>query len=819
MLNVRAMSPLTSYTGLQRKNQLAATKYTKNNNNIRTGSSRKYLRNVQGNFKSMFIFTMIFTITLKEGVTAFIPSKTMIKEPTLPYNQPYLSTLTTDVGTPIQDFSSSSYIDPLLINCIENSSSQSSAGPSSKPFVSGLNISLASNGVRTWKECLRKGRFPIDTDFVNQNVWPEERFYSKLVDAMTTLELPRFVLKHPETVSAVLLTLIRLTLKFKEDIMIKETDNTEELEEDEDYYNIYYNGVSGDVDIQKENLDDIILSNEDIDTLATEIADSFIEEWNDVVSGVNLLDQLFGYDHGLLDIADNNDKANMAGFGLEDGVWKHTGWKQIPALQDQISDIQELKELMKSIGRRPTAENSEEVNKFAPRKLDEDGSDAAQFDPQMRESVGGIALSGSLTEMLPSEAVLLKGSPSLRRLFLAKKAESKLLSYEMSGWCDVPSIPVTKPLYLTRMPSAPGGPIIVCLDTSWSMSGMREQLSKAVVLACVTMAHKQKRECQVVAFSTESQVIEAGVITPDAKGIERLLNFLSSSFGGGTDVTGALKYAMETLDSDVMSAADILLISDGEIPDPPVNQNIMEALDRLKLRKGVEVHGLLVGKRESKPLSRLCTETHDFLVDYDISTLLLGDDREKGTVSSTPISNYLTRQSKSSLFCYPFTQSSRIRKTHSALQAKYSSYDEDVRGKGKRKKKKSKGNWNDSNNDYDYDMYNNDYTTEINEGKPGDNQDEFNKDVEKLVKKIQLAASKSLEAEAWNPERLQTERESVDSCWKHKKELDFAIEKVSEGLVERQEEARLVVLAMLSREHILLLGVPGKYKTNMLKMM
>jgi uncharacterized protein with von Willebrand factor type A (vWA) domain len=149
------------------------------------------------------------------------------------------------------------------------------------------------------------------------------------------------------------------------------------------------------------------------------------------------------------------------------------------------------------------------------------------------------------------------------------------------------------------------------------MSGTRELLSKAVVLACVTSAHKQKRNCQVVAFSNERGVMDAGEIGVDASGILRLLDFLTNSFGGGTDVTGALKYAMTTLDSDTMAAADLLLITDGEIPDPPVSEAIMEDLERLKLQTGMEIHGLLVGNHESKALNKICTQTHDFLINYD----------------------------------------------------------------------------------------------------------------------------------------------------------------------------------------------------------
>ena len=79
--------------------------------------------------------------------------------------------------------------------------------------------------------------------------------------------------------------------------------------------------------------------------------------------------------------------------------------------------------------------------------------------------MSGLTLSSSLSEILPSEAVLLQGSsPTLRRLFLKKKVESKLLSSELSGWADVMSVPRARPRYNPRLPSAPGGPLVVFLD-------------------------------------------------------------------------------------------------------------------------------------------------------------------------------------------------------------------------------------------------------------------------------------------------------------------------------------------------------------------
>ncbi|KAL3916867.1 MAG: hypothetical protein SGILL_004983, partial [Bacillariaceae sp.] len=423
---------------------------------------------------------------------------------------------------------------------------------------------------------------------------------------MVEMQFPRLAKVHQEMIPLMLRSIIRKTMQYHRRLressseMEEEEDDDNSLDEDDPYYydDMYCFEFGKNEDDSDDDNDQLAFSFEDMtnspDSIAQDIAQSFLNEWNPVVNGVNILDNMFGYDHGLLQVEDDEEGTGpgTAGFGVTDGVWGHSGWEQIPSLQRQLDDLPELNHLVRNLGRRPTAEKSDRIHKFAPRKSDPDGAMGAQFDPQLHESVSGITLSSSLSEMLPSEAILLRGTtPIFRQLFLAKWAESKLLSYELSGYADVPSVARTRPLYGNRLPSAPGGPIVVCLDTSWSMSAARETLSKAVVLSCVTQAHKQGRNCQVVAFSTKRQVMESGVITADTGGIQRLLSFLSHSFGGGTDVTGALKFAISSLDEmencdDIMSGADILLVTDGEIPNPPVPETIMNSLDRLKLKKG-----------------------------------------------------------------------------------------------------------------------------------------------------------------------------------------------------------------------------------------
>lgn len=126
-----------------------------------------------------------------------------------------------------------------------------------------------------------------------------------------------------------------------------------------------------------------------------------------------------------------------------------------------------------------------------------------------------------------------EGSRAARMLFMARRAERQLMSYEREGWVE------DEPARLTgRMevrPAAELGPIIVCLDTSGgmgcsqvmrqcvtqqaqarrvpagahpaasslaagSMYGARETVAKAVALECMRDAHRQQRRCYLYSF-------------------------------------------------------------------------------------------------------------------------------------------------------------------------------------------------------------------------------------------------------------------------------------------------------------------------------
>jgi MoxR-like ATPase len=90
---------------------------------------------------------------------------------------------------------------------------------------------------------------------------------------------------------------------------------------------------------------------------------------------------------------------------------------------------------------------------------------------------------------------------------------------------------------------------------------------------------------------------------------------------------------------------------------------------------------------------------------------------------------------------------------------------------------------------------------------------DYNSLVDETVDAVRNAVIAAIQKEAWNATVLDDEKRSEGSCWPYRGELQAAVERVGENLIERDEESRLLVLGMVAGEHILFLGPPGTAKS------
>lgn len=179
-----------------------------------------------------------------------------------------------------------------------------------------------------------------------------------------------------------------------------------------------------------------------------------------------------------------------------------------------------------------------------------------KMDINSREEITGIKLGNDLENLVPQELVYLT-DPDISILFDLKYVENRLMCFERQGIQMIIKEETREEETQVDIIEKKG-PIIICIDTSGSMSGSPETIAKALTLLLATQAANQKRSCYLINFSSG---IETTDLQPP-KGINDLINFLKKSFYGGTDVAPALYEAVRKMTSEDYSKADLLVISD-----------------------------------------------------------------------------------------------------------------------------------------------------------------------------------------------------------------------------------------------------------------
>ncbi|MEZ8095710.1 VWA domain-containing protein [Photobacterium swingsii] len=304
------------------------------------------------------------------------------------------------------------------------------------------------------------------------------------------------------------------------------------------------------------------------------------------------------------------------GFDLSKGVFQSHGWLDIVRLNKLVKKLPKLQSLIRDLGREDQAEGAvleEIVIKMSVASRHE----KYVTTPFVSMETKGITRSDSISRMLPQEASLLT-NPVLKKLWHAKRAEHALLSYSVEGTEVLETEELIEKESISEKQgnkrNKNRGPMVICLDTSGSMKGLPENIAKATVLECLKVAYKEKRHCYVYLFGSQKEVSELD-LTLDASGFNDLLNFLTMSFGGGTDAEGPLNKALEKCDSEEWHKADVLLVSDGEFP---VTSGLSRKISNRREKQGLQVHGIQIGNSHYTSMSKICDPIHYFSEWFDL---------------------------------------------------------------------------------------------------------------------------------------------------------------------------------------------------------
>lgn len=206
--------------------------------------------------------------------------------------------------------------------------------------------------------------------------------------------------------------------------------------------------------------------------------------------------------------------------------------------------------------------------------------------------ITGITQGNDLNSLLPIEYCYLADS-TLRTLFMERFAEKRLQmfdykSQQIAGGKD------------KQQKVSGQGPYIICVDTSGSMQGEREILSKSAILAIAQLTEKTHRKCYIINFSDEAVALAIEDLERD---MPMLVDFLNNRFEGGTDIAPALHEAGHIINGNDFRDSDLIIISDFEMP--PMSEALSETVYKMK-RRGTSFFGLLFGNKPEMEYLNLC---------------------------------------------------------------------------------------------------------------------------------------------------------------------------------------------------------------------
>ena len=202
-----------------------------------------------------------------------------------------------------------------------------------------------------------------------------------------------------------------------------------------------------------------------------------------------------------------------------------------------------------------------------------------------KSDIAGISMGKNLSALLPSEMALFMDE-STEDIFFHKYVSNRLQIFEHQS----------KMLHAARSlqthSAESRGPIVVCVDTSGSMSGEPSQIAFSLMMQLSEMSEKECRPCYLIAFSVHARAID---VLFDRT---QLLQFFTRPVQGDTDARSMLDNLFELLRSNTRySHADILWVTDFRIPIPPISY--LQRMEQLR-QSGTRFYGLQIGRAENR---------------------------------------------------------------------------------------------------------------------------------------------------------------------------------------------------------------------------
>jgi uncharacterized protein with von Willebrand factor type A (vWA) domain len=273
---------------------------------------------------------------------------------------------------------------------------------------------------------------------------------------------------------------------------------------------------------------------------------------------------------------------------MSQGRWKKASFDILKKYAELLKRDKSVQELAEMLGRMRQAEKEFEEELFASIQLKPEW----KVEHASKADLIGIHESDDLSSLLPSEVALLADN-NLQSLFYKKFVEKKLQTFEYQAKV----LSYSEEEFLDKRQKEKEeakGPFIICVDTSGSMHGTPETVAKMLCFAILKLAIRENRKCYLISFSTGIQTIN---LTDLNNSLDKILEFLSMSFHGGTDASPAMNEALRMLGTDDYKKADVIVVSDFVMPN--FGETTKKQIVVAKENK-TKFHSLVIGSSQNK---------------------------------------------------------------------------------------------------------------------------------------------------------------------------------------------------------------------------
>lgn len=227
-----------------------------------------------------------------------------------------------------------------------------------------------------------------------------------------------------------------------------------------------------------------------------------------------------------------------------------------------------------------------------------------------RGELTGLELSGDVARLVPWELSQVAGSvPELEMLALYRLAQHRSLCYRQR-----------------KVDPMPGGPIVIVVDESGSMSGEKIIAAKGIALALAWLARQQKRWVALVGFAGGTEGTRVAC-PPNATNQAALIEWLEHFYGGGTTLDVPINELPHTYWPEFVAQGlqrgktDVVIITDAIVE---ADDEMRDNYRKWAHNETVSTYGIVIDNDDAGDLAEIC-DRHWTIPELDLDSAAVQD--------------------------------------------------------------------------------------------------------------------------------------------------------------------------------------------------